>query len=338
MKKQYLECLRLASGIVAKYRDKYHAAADAVAKGDSPPDPPPAPDYSAANREAVFADIESLPARKEIEAAAKMGGAGSVTFGGRTMRYDFRGISDLDQQTTELQARRQSSDAMAEMALDIQRKYGNQFVDQALQQIERSDPVGAEVRKKLASKTLEQLEAGMSLTDEEQRFAQQAFRRASAARGGPMLGDAPAISEAFAEFGVGRNLLGQRMNMAARYVGMPQTAQFGQASGAQGGAAMFAPSGLGAGIGINPNAGAMGTQFAANVYGTQANIFGTQSKNWMYQRENDPWGNILGGLSGMGLQAAGGMAGGALQAAGGAIAGPLGSILGAGATALLGKK
>jgi hypothetical protein len=152
----------------------------------------------------------------------------------------------------------------------------------------------------------------MSLTDEEQRFAEQSFRRASAARGGPMLGDASAIGEAFQEFGMGRNLLNQRMNMAARYTGMPQTAQFGQTAGAQQGAAPFMPSGLQLGLGINPNAGAQGAGFASNVYGTQGGIYGAQLSN-----QSDPFGSILGGIAGIGMQALGGGIGGLAAGAAG---------------------
>tara|TARA_R100001530_G_scaffold95239_5_gene66206 strand:- start:6084 stop:7079 length:996 start_codon:yes stop_codon:yes gene_type:complete len=306
MNELYLECLGKAESLVASYRNRYWAATDAVCGASSPPPPPP-PDYGEATREGILADIESLPARKEIEAAAKMGQKGAVQVGDQSIDYDFTGIGDLDQQVTELQARRESADSMATMALDIQKRYGGEFLDEALGQIEKSDPVGFQVRQKLADKTLEQLEAGMTLTDEEQRFAQQSFRKASAARGGPMLGDAAAVGEMFQEFGMGRNLMNQRMNMARSYVGMPQTAQFGQTAGAQQGAAPFMPSGLQMGLGINPNAAATSAGFASNVYGTQGQIYGAQLAN-----QSDPFGAILGGIAGMGMTALGGGIGGGM--------------------------
>jgi len=315
MNKLFLECLKSAENLVSDYRRRYWAATDAICGSSSPPPPPP-PDYAKASKEGIFADIESMPARKEIEAAAKMGSSGAVQVGDRSVSYDFTGIGDLDQQVTELQARSNSAESMAQMALDIQKNYGSKFLDEALTQIEQSDPVGFQIRKKLADKTLEQMEAGMSLTDEEQRFAEQSFRRASAARGGPMLGDASAIGEAFQEFGMGRNLLNQRMNMAARYTGMPQTAQFGQTAGAQQGAAPFMPSGLQLGLGVNPNAGAQSAGFASNVYGTQGSIYGAQLAN-----QSDPFGSILGGIAGMGMTALGGGIGGALSGATGFMGG-----------------
>jgi len=305
----YQQCLDKAKKITESYRNRFWAASDAVNKGTPPP--PAAPDYAEANREGILTDIESLPARKAIEAAAKMGGHGSITLGGRTVDYDFRGISDLDQQVTELEAQRRSADTMAQTALDIQKKYGADFTDQALKRIEESDPVGFKVRKRLAEITLAELEKGTSLSEEEKKFAEQAFRRSSAARGGPMLGTSPSMQETLSQYNMGRRLLGERMNMARSYVGMPQTAQFGQVSGAQQGAAPFMAQRMGAGIGLNANAGAMGTQFASNVYGTQAQIYGTQMQN----QGSDPFGAVLGGVASI--------------ATGGAMAG-IGSSLGTG--------
>ena len=76
----YNELLEIAKGITDSYRERYWAAADAVNKGTPPP--PAAPNYAEANREGIMADIRTLPARKAIEAAAKMGGHGSITVGG----------------------------------------------------------------------------------------------------------------------------------------------------------------------------------------------------------------------------------------------------------------
>lgn len=296
----YQQCLDRAKKITESYRKRWWAAADAVNKGTPPP--PTTPDYAEANREGILTDIESLPARKTIEAAARMGGHGSITIGDRTVSYDFRGISDLDQQVTQLEAQRRSADTMAQTALDIQKKYGADFASEALKRIEESDPVGFKVRRRLAEMTLAELEKGTSLSDEEVKFAEQAFRRSSAARGGAMLGTAPAMQETLSQYNMGRRLLGDRMNMARAYMGMPQTGQFGQVAGAQQGAAPFMSQGLQQGLGLNPNAGALGTQFASNIYGTQANIYGTQMAN-----QSDPFGAILGGVANI---ATGGVMGG----------------------------
>jgi len=290
-------CLRLAQEITKAYRNHWWAAQDAVCKGTPPPPPPP--DYAEANREGVIADIESLPARKAIEAAAKMGGHGQVSIGDRKIDYDFRGISDLDQQVTSLEAQRRSAESMAQTALDIQKKYGTAFMDESLKRIEESDPVGFKVRKRLAEVTLAELEKGTSLSDDEIRFAEQSFRRSTAARGGAMLGTAPTMDEALAQYGMGRRLLGERLNMARSYVGLPQTGQLGQVAGAQQGAAPFMPQQL-AGLGINANAGAQGAQFATNVFGTQGSMYSAQLAN-----RSDPMGTILGGVAKLGTMALG---------------------------------
>ena len=316
----YQHCLKLARSITKAYGDRWWAARGAVCKGTPPP--PPAPDYAKANREAIIADIESLPARKTIEAAARMGGSGSVSVGDRTVAYDFEGISDLDQQVTKLEGQRRSADSMAQTALDIQQKYGTAFMDESLKRIEESDPVGFKVRKRLAEITLSELESGASLSADEIRFAEQAFRRSSASRGGAMLGTAPAMDEAFAQYGMGRRLLGERLNMARSYVGMPQTGQLGQVAGAQAGAAPFMPQQL-AGLGLNANAGAMGTQFASSTYSTQGSIYGAQLAN-----RSDPMGTILGGVATIGLTAATGGLGGILAGTGAAGAGASALLLG----------
>ena len=305
----YQQCLDIAKKITESYRNRWWAASDAVNKGT--PAPPPVPDYAAANREAVVADLETLPARKAIEAAALMGGSGSVTVGDKTIGYDFQGISELDQQVTHLEGQRRSAETMAQTALDIQKKYGAEFTDQALKRIEESDPVGFKVRKRLGEMTLAELEKGTQLSDEEIKFAEQAFRRSSAARGGPMLGTAPAIQETLAQYNMGRQLLGQRMNMARAYMGMPQTGQFGQISGAQQGAAPFMAQQLQRGIGVDPNAGAMGAQFASNIFGTQSSIYGAQLQN-----QSDPWGAVLGSVAKIGLTGLTGGLGGALSKTG----------------------
>ena len=304
----YQHCLKLAKEITKAYRNHWWAAQDAVCKGTPPPPPPP--DYAAANREGILADIESLPARKAIEAASMMGGAGTVSVGDRDVSYDFTGISDLDQQVTRLEGQRRSADTMAQVALDIQQKYGTSFMDESLKRIEESDPIGFKVRRRLAETTLAELEKGTAMSDDEVRFAEQSFRRATAARGGAMLGTAPSMDEAMSQYGMGRRLLGERLNMARSYVGMPQTGQLGQVAGAQQGASPFMPQQL-TGLGIDPMAGARGAQFATNVFGTQGSIYGAQLAN-----RSDPFGAILGGVAQIGLTAGAGAIGGSLSGMG----------------------
>ena len=321
----YQYCIELAKQITQSYSDRFWGARDAVNKGT--PAPPPTPDYAASTRAGILADVTTLPARKQIEAAAKAGTAGSVNIGGENVSFDFTGIGDLDQQVTLLEGQRRSADTMAQVALDIQKKYGADFLDESLKRIEQSDPTGTKVRKRLAEITLAELEKGTQLSDEEVRFAEQSFRRSATARGASMIGTAPAIQETLAQYNMGRQLLGERMNMARSYMGMPQTAQFGQVAGAQQGAAPFMAQQLQQGIGQNPNAMAAGAGFATNVFGTQASIYGTQM-----QHHSDPMETVLGGLASVGMPAAtGGMGGMA------AFGGTTGFMGGAGAALRGGK-
>lgn len=78
-----------------------------------------------------------------------------------------------------------------------------------------------------------------------------------------------------------RNLIKQQhvANRNGFVFGQPLNAQFGNLSGAQNGAAPFLPM-TAHGAGLNPNAGALGGQFASNVYGTQMQGYGTQASPW----------------------------------------------------------
>ena len=310
--KMYQYCLEIAKQITEAYGNRWWAARGALNKGTPPP--PVVPDYSKSTREAILSDIETLPARKAIESAARFGTAGSVTIDGRVVAFNFEGVGDLDQQVMELEGQRRSADTMAQTALDIQRKYGADFMDQALQRIEQSDPTGFKVRKRLSEITLAELDKGTQLSDEEVRFAEQAYRRSVEARGGSALGQSGAIQETLAQYNMGRQLLGERMNMARALTGMPQTAQLGQVAGAQAGAAPFMAQQLRQGIGVNPNAAAMGAQFATNVYGTQSQIYQAQ-----LSQRSDPWGAVLGGLTNIGMTAATGAIGGALSFGSGGV-------------------
>ena len=80
-------------------------------------------------------------------------------------------------------------------------------------------------------------------------------------------------------------------NLSAFLRGETPTAQFSQLSGAQNGAVPFtqAPQ---SNVGLNPNAGSQGANYAQNIYGTQVNS---------YQQQANPY---LAG-TGIGIQASG---------------------------------
>lgn len=303
------QCERAAQSIVAAYGERFWAARDAVNKGT----PPPAPDYAEANREGIETDIKTLPARKIIESLAKSGGKGQVKVGDEYIDVDFTGFGDLDQMQIDLEAMRTSADAIAAMNLDIQQRYGEQMNLEQLKRIKEADPVGYELRQKLAQTTLEELSAGRELGADASRQVEQSVRGAQSARGN-VYGAANIGQEALAKFDAGQRLLTQRMSQAQAYaLGTPITAQYGAISGAQQGAANFAPMQLQQGIAQNPNAGAQAAQFASSNYSTYVQGL---------QNQTNPWMEGLGMLTGVAAQAAGGhFAGKAMAGAGGGIGG-----------------
>lgn len=111
--------------------------------GKDPPDP--AKGYAAG----VNADIQTAPARRMIEALARLGESGYVDLpgrGGKSKRqfYDFTGLGEADVQ-------RQYGDQMMGQMLAVQRDFGPQYVEQRLKELEAADPAGAAMRRQLWS-------------------------------------------------------------------------------------------------------------------------------------------------------------------------------------------
>ena len=121
--------------------------------GKSSPKAPAPPDYAAANREGIYADIETLPIRRLIDYATRAGTA--VTYNdpstGKPITADFTGKGDID--LAKLASTTMGETALQEAGnqLAVQRQYGSQFQDEALKALERQDPAGFAARKELAS-------------------------------------------------------------------------------------------------------------------------------------------------------------------------------------------
>jgi len=267
------------------------------------PKPQPAPNYGAAARESIYADIETLPARREIEAAAMFGDAGSVQVGKKTVDYDFAGRSDADLTKKQQEINKETAFAQADMLLELQEAYGSEFVEKARQQLKESDPEGFDAREKLYEAVIGDLEAGYSLNPEFERELEQDIRGAQVARGNYM-GSAPVTSEAAYKGEARQRLRQQRLgNVGAFLSGTTPTAQFGSISGAQAGAAPWAPANPVRGTGPNPNASAQGAAFASDIYKTQmgynSSIYGTQMSGYnaglSYQSsQGNPWMQVAG--------------------------------------------
>ena len=269
-------------------------------------DPPDPPDYAAATREGVEADIDSLPLRKIIEAAARQGTKVTYTdMDGKEKTVDFTGFGDIDQSRKELDFAEESADRMAKSALNLQQKYGTDFVMQRLKELELSDPQFRKVRDSLGKAALEDVELGYKLAPGMRDEVQQASRAAQMARGN-YSGAAPAAEEAFEVGNAAFRLRQQRLANAASYLsGTTPVAQFGQIAGAQQGAAPFQPMGIRSGIGLDPNAGARSLGLAQGVYNNQFQD---------YMNQQGQGADMFGSVAGLGL---GALTGGLLGAASG---------------------
>lgn len=250
---------------------------------------PDAPDYAAANREGIMTDIETLPLRKLIERAAKLGLKATYKDPrtGKDVTSDFSGIGDIDFARANLKFSEESSDKMAQVMLGLQEKYGSQFIAQRLKELEQSDPTGFALRQKLGKTVSEDLDRGYKLAPGMAAEVEQSERAAQAARGnilGPSSGAAEAMQTGNAAF----RMYQQRLANAASFLsGTTPVAQFGQIAGAQQGAAPMMGAGIQQGIGQNPNAGAMG--YNAAQWGYQQNI------------ANDPWRRLGSSVQTMGI-------------------------------------
>lgn len=293
-----------------------------VRYGGSPPSPPPPPpppeppNYAAANAAAVEADIRSLPARKQVENLAKLGGAGTVQVpkynkdgtltGYDAVDVDFRGKSDVDIAREFAKFQREEADLNARTQLDLNKKYASEYVDTAKDQLQKLDPSGYALREELGRSLATELAAGTGLTPEEERQVTQSVRGAQVARGN-IYGGAPIAQEAIARYGAGVQRQQQRMANVQSYLGLnPIVAQAGGLSALQQGATPYSPTPIPTGVNINPAAGQIGTNFALGVYGNQtsqynalldynASIYNTQTQ---YAADNSPlnWITGIGGI------------------------------------------
>lgn len=284
-----------------------------VRYGGSPPSPPPpppppeAPNYSAANAAAVEADIRSLPARKQVENLAKLGGKGTVQVpkydsksgdlqGYDSIDVDFTGKSDVEVAREFAKFQREEADINAANQLALNKKYASEYTSEAKRQLQELDPTGYRVREQLGRTLTDELLAGQDLTPDEERQVSQSVRGAQVARGN-IYGGAPIAQEAIARYGAGVQRQQQRMANVQSYLGLnPIVAQAGGLSALQQGATPNISTPIYGGMNINPAAGQIGTNFALGVYGNQtsqynslldynASVYNTQTS---YAAQNSP--------------------------------------------------
>lgn len=263
--------------------------------GSKAPPPPETPDYAAANREGILTDIETLPVRRQIDTASRLGRSGSFELDGKTYDFDFGGLGDADVNAAQLEIDRKSAFAQAQNLLDIQGEFGQRFLETSRDQLKASDPIGFALREKLGQAVTSELDAGRGMSASQRRAVEQSTRLAQVSRGN-VDGLAPAVQEALTTSGAADQLFQQRQQNAAAFLsGTTPLSQFGQLRNAGQGAAPFQSLATSA-IGLNANAGQQAAQFALSSYGTQAQVYNTQMAN-----QSNPW------MQGLGM--AGGLAG-----------------------------
>lgn len=126
------------------------------------PAQPEAPDYAKANREAVMADIETLPLRRYIEAQARLG------------QGEFEGMGDAELAAQLFRQQLQQAPEAAAGLLQLQRDYGVDFAKEARRQLEATDPEGFRLRQQFGDRLLngrnsiEEMLGGLNLPDYEQ--------------------------------------------------------------------------------------------------------------------------------------------------------------------------
>ena len=111
--------------------------------------PPPAPDYAEATREGVYSDIETLPARRRIEAAYKLGQP--VEYEDprtkETVSADFSGLGDIDITRAETESLLEMVPQLSEAQLSNLIEYGPQFIAEQREQMRQVDPEGFALRE-----------------------------------------------------------------------------------------------------------------------------------------------------------------------------------------------
>lgn len=244
-----------------------------------------------------------LPHQRAMAAAAQRGGTGSYVLNGKHYSYDFTGAGDADFQRNSDAILRESSFTNARTALDLQGKFGSEYVAQSRKQLQESDPIGFALRESMGQRVSEQLSMGGSSTDEQRRLVSQGVR-ANQTRSGNTGGVAAGVSEVMAQGEYSRNLEQSRLSNAGAFLaGATPQAEFGQLRNAQQGAAPMAPGQLPGGIpGFNPNTTGQGLQFASSIYGTQMSGYSAQAA--AAAAKPNPWMQGLGMVIGAGVSLA----------------------------------
>lgn len=115
------------------------------------PPAPAAPDYAAANREAITTDISTLPTRRLIEQAASLGTKVSYVdpVTGKTMTADFTGLGDLAAAQQQSLLLGQTNADLQRQQLALREELGVRNAQQTAREVQATDPQAYAIRQQL---------------------------------------------------------------------------------------------------------------------------------------------------------------------------------------------
>jgi hypothetical protein len=277
---------------------------------------PSIPDPNKAAQAGAIADLSNFPFKQQIDALAQMGG--KATINGQTYDFTGLGNAAVDNKVSDqmaqamLDIQKNYGPAYIKQRLaDLQQSdptgYAarKQMFDKILADAQANPdrPMAADTQKQIT----DLLSQGSNLTtgpNSETEAVQQGVRGQQVANG-IYLGNAPASQEATAIVNAGDQMQQERQQKALGFLqsgvspedvtyrriqqslsnlgsainGTSPVAQFSSLSGAQTGAAPFAPGNVQS-PSLNPNAALNGMQNAADIYSGKVNWAASQANPW----------------------------------------------------------
>jgi hypothetical protein len=117
------------------------------------PAAPAAPDYAAANREAIYTDIETLPLRRTMEQASRLGSKITYTdpTTGQPKTVDFTGLGDAEGYKQMAALYSQSNADLQRQQLDLRKELGVENAKQTAAEIAAADPAAYAIRNQINS-------------------------------------------------------------------------------------------------------------------------------------------------------------------------------------------
>lgn len=120
------------------------------------PEQPASPDYAAANREGIYADIGTLPDRRRIEQAAALGTKATYVdpTTGQTVNADFTGLGNMELAKQAAAIAGQTNADTQRQQLALRQELGLANVAQTTAEVKAADPLAYETRQKTTEQIL----------------------------------------------------------------------------------------------------------------------------------------------------------------------------------------